>query len=115
VATIATVQNRFNVADQTSAPIVDRCEQAGIVFFPYAPLGAVAFEREAPLVRAEGKLAEVAARHGAKPGQVALAWLLHRSPTILPIPGTTSIAHLEENVAAASLRLTPQDMASLSA
>jgi aryl-alcohol dehydrogenase-like predicted oxidoreductase len=113
VAPIATVQNAFNVADQSSGAIVDRCAQAGIVFFPYAPLGAKAFEREAPLVRAEGKLAEIAQRHGAKPGQVALAWLLQRSPVIVPIPGTTSIAHLEENVAAAGLRLSAEEMAEL--
>lgn len=112
---IDTVQNAFNVADQSSGPIVDRCEREGIVFFPYAPLGAKASERVAPLAKAEGRLAEIAQRHGAKPGQVALAWLLQRSPVIVPIPGTTSVAHLEENVAATGLRLTDRDMAELAA
>lgn len=109
VAPIATVQNRFNVADREHEAVLDWCEANAIGFIPWYPLGSGA------LCAARGPLAAIAARLRARPAQVALAWLLARSPVILPIPGTASIAHLEENVAAARLRLSAQDMAALGA
>jgi pyridoxine 4-dehydrogenase len=86
--------------------VLAACTQRGIAFIPWYPLGAGSALRAA-------KLKRVAARHGATPAQVALAWLLERSPIMLPIPGTSAIAHLEENVAAATLRLSAEDLAAL--
>jgi pyridoxine 4-dehydrogenase len=103
---VASVQNRYNPSDRYSEPVVDLAGQMGFTFIPWAPVGG-----EAP---GAGKaLAAVAARLGATPVQVALAWQLARSPQMLPIPGTSSVAHLEENVAAAGLRLSEQDLADL--
>ena len=112
-APIASVQNRFSLADRSHEALVDRCAEAGIVFFPYGPLNAQPFAREAPLAAAEGQLGAAARERGCTPAQLALAWLLARSPTMVPIPGTTSLGHLEENVAAAGLRLSPQDVHAL--
>jgi aryl-alcohol dehydrogenase-like predicted oxidoreductase len=95
VLPIASVQNKYNVTDRTWDPVVRYCEAEGIAFIPWYPLAAGAAE-------AMAALETVAARHGATPWQVALAWLLARSPAMLPIPGTSKVAHLEENVAAAS-------------
>ncbi|SEH01092.1 Predicted oxidoreductase [Nonomuraea solani] len=105
ITPIASVQNRFNLLDRESAPVLELCEERGLAFLPWFPLGNGA------LARAE--LPEVARRHGATPGQVALAWLLHRSPVILPTPGTGSLAHLEENLDAAGLVLSSDDLAAL--
>jgi pyridoxine 4-dehydrogenase len=105
ITPIASVQNRFNLQDRESTPVLEMCEERGLAFLPWFPLGNGA------LARAD--LPEVARRHGATPGQVALAWLLHRSPVILPTPGTGSLAHLEENLNAAVLELTPDDLAVL--
>jgi aryl-alcohol dehydrogenase-like predicted oxidoreductase len=107
VAKIATVQNRYNVADRGHEAVVDYCEAHGIGFMPWYPVGA------GPLCAADGPLAPIARRLEIAPSQVALAWLLARSPVMLPIPGTTSIAHLEENTAAADVKLTSDDMAEL--
>jgi pyridoxine 4-dehydrogenase len=107
IARIGSVQNRYSVLDHQADPIVDYCAGQGIAFVPYGPLGADPMKQGAPLASAEGSLAEIAKHLGATTTQVALSWLLHRAPNILPIPGTTSIAHLEENVAAAELMLTP--------
>lgn len=104
VAPVASVQNRYSLAEREHEDVLSYCETHGIAFIPWYPLGA------GSLSAPDGPLAEIAARHDARPGQVALAWLLARSPVILAIPGTTSIAHLEQNVAAATLRLTRQDM-----
>jgi aryl-alcohol dehydrogenase-like predicted oxidoreductase len=98
---IVSVQNRYSFADREWDYVVDYCEDNGIAFIPWFPLGA-------------GKVAgqvldEVACAHRATPKQVALAWLLQRSPVMLPIPGTSSTDHLEENVAAASLNLTDDE------
>jgi pyridoxine 4-dehydrogenase len=101
---IATVQNPFNLADTSRADLLAECEALGIGFIPYRPLEA------GKLAEPGGPVAAAARRHGATPGQVALAWLLARSPAILPIPGTTSVAHLEENVAAASLCLDNEEV-----
>ena len=112
---IASVQNRFSLARQEHGELVDRCAAAGIVFFPYGPLGADAFALHAPLADTAGPHAAAAAARGCTPAQLALAWLLARGPTIIPIPGTRSAAHLEENVAAAGIRLTADEVRALAA
>jgi aryl-alcohol dehydrogenase-like predicted oxidoreductase len=106
IAPIACVQNLYNIAQRDDDPLVDACAEAGIAYVPFFPVGG--FQP----VTAE-HLEAVAARHGATVPQVALAWLLARSPNILLIPGTSSLAHLEENVAAGSLRLSAEDLAEL--
>jgi len=103
---VVSVQNEYNLNDRASEDVLAACTQRGIAFIPWYPLGAGAALRSA-------KLKRVAARHGATPAQVALAWLLAHSPVMLPIPGTGTIAHLEENVAAAALRLSAEDLAAL--
>jgi pyridoxine 4-dehydrogenase len=106
VARIASVQNRYSVTEHQADPIVDYCAREGIAFIPYGPLGADPMKQGAPLATATGPLADVGKTLGVTTTQVALSWLLHRAPNILPIPGTTSIAHLEENLAAAELDLS---------
>ena len=96
---VATVQNRYNLTDTRSGDVLDYCEQRGIAFLPWAPISAGA------LAAPGGPVARVAERLEATPSQVALAWLLKRSPVMVPIPGTGSVAHLEENMAAAELEL----------
>jgi pyridoxine 4-dehydrogenase len=110
VAEIASVQNRYSVLEHQADSIVDHCARERIAFVPYGPLGADPMKQGAPLASAEGSLAEIAKHLGVTTTQVALSWLLHRSPNILPIPGTTSTAHLEENVAAAELILTEDQL-----
>jgi len=105
IVPIASVQNRYSFADREWDYVVDYCERNRIAFIPWFPLGAGRIASEV--------LNQVAKAHQASPTQVALAWLLKRSPVMLPIPGTSSIEHLEENVAAASLRLTDQEYANL--
>jgi pyridoxine 4-dehydrogenase len=102
---ITSVQNRYSFSERKDDAIVDYCAREGIAFLPYGPLGGDPFKPGSPLARHEGDLAEIAARQQVTAAQVALAWLLHRAPNIIAIPGTTSIAHLEENVAAATLQL----------
>jgi aryl-alcohol dehydrogenase-like predicted oxidoreductase len=114
-APIASVQNRYSLADRRHDALVDRCAEAGVAFFPYGPLDAQAFERGAPLADPAGRLGAAARGRGCTPAQLALAWLLARSPVMVPIPGTTSLAHLEENVAAAGVRLSPEEAAALAA
>jgi pyridoxine 4-dehydrogenase len=99
---VATVQNRFNLADRASEGVLDYCEAHGIGFIPWFPLAAGRLAAEG------GVLDRVARDTGATPGQVALAWLLKRSPAMLPIPGTGKVAHLEQNVGAASLQLSDE-------
>lgn len=106
---VATVQNRYNLTDRGSEQVLTYCEANGIGFIPWFPLAA------GKLAETGGLVDRIAKAHGATAGQVALAWLLARSPVMLPIPGTSSIAHLEENVAAASLKLTPSEVAELDA
>jgi pyridoxine 4-dehydrogenase len=108
VTRIASVQNRYSLGDRSSEDVLAVCERDTIAFLPYFPLGAGA------LARAR-ELQDVAKAHRATPAQVALAWLLQRSPVMLPIPGTSSLAHLEENVAAAGLRLSEEEFRRLSA
>jgi len=104
---IVTVQNRFNLADQTAGDVLSVCEADGIGFIPWAPIGM------GDLARSPGALTGVAARHEATAAQMALAWLLHRSPVVLPIPGTGAPDHLRENVDAASIRLSAEDLQAL--
>jgi aryl-alcohol dehydrogenase-like predicted oxidoreductase len=114
IVPIASVQNRYNLLERTDDPVVDYCAQHHIAYLPWGPLAAKPFAPEAPLAQASGPLAEVAAQLGVTTGQTALAWLLQRSPNIMLIPGTTSIAHLEENVAAARVRLSEEQFQALS-
>jgi len=107
VVDIATVQNRYNVADREHDDVVDYSERHGIGFMPWFPLGAGSFGSK------DEALERVANRRDATSRQVALAWLLQRSPVILPIPGTSSVEHLEENVAAGSIELTDEDLEAL--
>ncbi|MGF1479675.1 MAG: aldo/keto reductase [Cyanophyceae cyanobacterium] len=110
---IASVQNRFSFSDRTNQDSLDYCAQNHIAFIPYGSLGAHPLKRGAPLANAEGILADIARNQGVKPNQVALAWLLHTAPNILLIPGTTTISHLEENIAAASMTLNSEEMTRL--
>jgi pyridoxine 4-dehydrogenase len=105
IVPIVSVQNRYSVTARDSEAVLKRCEEQGFAFIPWFPLDAGGMKQDA--------LAEVAAAHDATPAQVAIAWLLHHSEAMLPIPGTSSIEHLEENVAAASLRLTDEDLLQL--
>ena len=104
---VATVQNIYNLTNRQHEDVLDYCEQQGIGFIPWFPLAA------GGLAEPGGAVAEIAAAHDATAGQVALAWLLARSPVMLPIPGTGSVEHLEENVAAADLELTAEELARL--
>ena len=108
IVDVVSVQNRFNLADRASEEVLDRCEELQLGFFPWFPLAA------GKLAEPGGVAAEIAANHDASTGQVALAWLLRRSPVIVPIPGTSSIEHLEENVAATSVELSDEEFEQLS-
>ncbi len=108
IVPIVSVQNRFNLEDRASEDVLVACERDGLAFLPWAPVGGVS-----PL--AEARLERVAKARGATPLQIALAWLLQRSPAMLPIPGTGSPEHLEENVAAAAIRLSAAEYAELDA
>jgi pyridoxine 4-dehydrogenase len=108
VARIVSVQNEYNVADRTSEPVVRACERDGLAFLPYFPIGA-GWRAATPT----DAVSSVAEKHDATRQQVALAWLLRHSPATLPIPGTSSLAHLEENVAAARVELDEDDLAAL--
>lgn len=106
VATIVSVQNRYSLADRGSEEVLRHCEKLGIAFLPWYPLGDGAALKLA-------RVKSVSKKIGASPAQVAIAWLLAKSPVMLPIPGTGKIAHLEENVAAAKLKLSKEDLAAL--
>ncbi|CAG7652227.1 aldo/keto reductase [Actinacidiphila bryophytorum] len=106
-ATIASVQNRFNLADRASEDVLDYAEAHGIAFIPWFPLATGA------LAGPDSPLTRIAAERGAAPSQLALAWLLRRSHAMLPIPGTSSVAHLEENTAAAGIELTDEEFQAL--
>src|SRR3954447_8850726 len=101
---VVTVQNRYSLTDRSHEDVLEYCEREGIGFIPWAPLS------RGKLTEPGGPVADAAAAHDATPGQVALAWLLQRSPVMLPIPGTGSVDHLEENTAAASLELTAEEI-----
>jgi aryl-alcohol dehydrogenase-like predicted oxidoreductase len=95
------------MSDRESDPVVDRCAAEGLSFLPWYPLAV------GNLSRGSSRINTIAARHSATPGQIALAWLLMRSPVMLPIPGTSSVAHLEENVAAANVKLSDEEFRAL--
>lgn len=106
IAAVVSVQNEYNIENRKDDDVLAACEKAGVAFIPWFPIGAGRALRSATVKR-------IAARLGATPAQVAIAWLLARSPVVLPIPGTSSIAHLEENAAAAALKLSAEDLAEL--
>ena len=107
VVPVATVQNRYNFIDRASEAVLDYCEKHGIGFIPWAPLDAGASARPGSALDA------IAHKHKATPGQIALAWLLKRSPVMLPIPGTGKVGHLEENVGATAITLLDEEFAAL--
>jgi pyridoxine 4-dehydrogenase len=108
IVPIASVQNRYSLDDRASEQVLSECEIQGIVFIPWFPLAAGG-------LAADGPIARIAQAHDATPFQVALAWLLARSPVMVPIPGTSSVEHLEENVAAAALKLGQEEFEELAA
>lgn len=110
IVPIVSVQNRFSLSDRSMENVLDYCTKRDIAFIPHGSLGANPLKRGAPLANAEGAIAHIAAKKSVKPNQIALAWLLHRASNIILIPGTTTIAHLEENLAAASIALNSQEM-----
>jgi aryl-alcohol dehydrogenase-like predicted oxidoreductase len=107
IVPIVSVQNRYNLADRAHEDVLDECERQGIAFLPWYPLAV------GDLAQPGGVVGRIASARGATPAQVALVWLLAHSPVVLPIPGTGSIRHLEENVAALDLELTPEELAEL--
>jgi pyridoxine 4-dehydrogenase len=106
IVAITSVQNRFSITERDQEDVLNYCTQHNIAFIPYGSLGAHPLKRGAPLATAEGVLADIAQNYSVRPNQAALAWLLHYAPNIILIPGTTTIAHLEENMAAAAIQLT---------
>jgi aryl-alcohol dehydrogenase-like predicted oxidoreductase len=106
VATIVSVQNKYNLEDRSSEDVLKACEKPGIAFLPWYPLGAGSALKSS-------RAKKIATKVKATPAQISLAWLLAKSPVMLPIPGTASIAHLEENVAAATMKLSLEDLAAL--
>lgn len=104
---VATVQNLYNLVDRSSEDVLDHCEANGIGFIPFFPLAA------GDLAQPGSVISEIATKLGATPSQLALAWVLKRSPVMLPIPGTSKVAHLEENVAAAEIALSDEDFGAL--
>jgi aryl-alcohol dehydrogenase-like predicted oxidoreductase len=100
---IVSVQNQYNLTDRVHEPVLQYCEQHNIAFIPWFPVAA------GKLAQRGGPLDEIAKRHGATVAQLSIAWLLHHSPVMLPIPGTSSVQHLEENVASANLRLSDSE------
>lgn len=109
IVDIVSVQNRYNVGDRQHEDVLKYCEKHGLAFIPWFPVAA------GKLAQPGGKLDEVAKRHGATVSQLSLAWLLHRSPVMLPIPGTSSVQHLEENLKAADISLSQAEMAEIEA
>jgi aryl-alcohol dehydrogenase-like predicted oxidoreductase len=104
ITPIVSVQNRYNVADRGSDPVLETCEQEQLAFLPWAPIQDHESHRT---------VRDIARRHGATVHQIVLAWLLSRSPVMVPIPGTGSVAHLEENIAAASVEMSDDEVRSL--
>jgi aryl-alcohol dehydrogenase-like predicted oxidoreductase len=109
IAPVVSVQNRYNLTDRASEEVLEECERAGLGFLPWFPLAT------GDLAAPGGPLDELAKAHDATPAQVALAWLLQRSPVMLPIPGTGSIAHFEQNLEAAAIELPDEELQTLAA
>jgi pyridoxine 4-dehydrogenase len=107
ITTIVTVQDRYNLSDRSAEPVLEYCEREGIGFIPWFPM------HTGSLARPGGPLERIAGHHAITPSQLALAWLLRRSPVLLPIPGTSTVAHLEENLAAALIELTADQVRQL--
>ncbi|MBO4206132.1 aldo/keto reductase [Micromonospora echinofusca] len=107
ITPVVSVQNLYNLADRSAEDVLDHCERHDLAFIPWFPIAT------GNLARPGGPLDAISTEHGATPAQLALAWLLRRSPVMLPIPGTSSVAHLEENVAAAGVRLTDAEFEAL--
>ncbi|MDQ3982584.1 MAG: aldo/keto reductase, partial [Actinomycetota bacterium] len=105
IVEVVSVQNLYNLTDRESEDVVDYCEREGLAFIPWYPLAS------GDVAAPKGPLAEVAAMHDATPAQISLAWLLHRSRVMLPIPGTSSIEHFEENLETGAIELSDEDMA----
>jgi pyridoxine 4-dehydrogenase len=110
---IAAVQNRFSLTDRSGEDVLDYCTQHNIMFIPHGSLGAHPLRQGTPLANAVGVLADIATQHDVQSSQIALAWMLHCAPNIVLIPGTTAIAHLEENIAATSIEFTAAELESL--
>jgi pyridoxine 4-dehydrogenase len=108
VAPVVSVQNMYNLTARSAEPVLDACEKQGLGFIPWFPLAA------GPLAAPDGPLQRIAAEHHATASQLALAWLLKRSPVMLPIPGTSKVSHLEQNVAAAEIELSEEEFETLS-
>jgi len=104
---VTTVQNRYNLTDRADEAVLDYCDREGIGFIPWFPLAS------GDLAKPGGLVDTIAKSHGASSGQVALAWVLKRSPNMLPIPGTSQVSHLEENVAAAQIELSEDEFQKL--
>src|SRR5947209_605823 len=109
IVPIVSVQNRYNLTDREHEDVLDACERAGIGFIPWFPLAT------GDLAKPGSRLDQIAQAHDAAPAQIALAWLLKRSPVMLPIPGTSSVAHLEENMAAARIELSDDEFKEIDA
>jgi pyridoxine 4-dehydrogenase len=107
VVPIASVQNRYNLADQSDADVLEHCEREGIAFIPWAPIDA------GELAGSDSPVTRAAEHHDVSAGAVALAWLLHRSPVIVPIPGTSKVRHLEENMRASELELSAEEISEI--
>ncbi|MFE9958678.1 aldo/keto reductase [Micromonospora sp. NPDC005299] len=107
ITPVVSVQNLYNLADRSAEDVLDHCERNDLAFIPWFPIAT------GNLARPGGPLDAISTEHGATPAQLALAWLLRRSPAVLPIPGTSSVAHLEENVAAAEVRLSDEEFEAL--
>jgi len=107
VVDIVSVQNRYNAGNREHEDVLNYCEAHGIAFIPWSPVGA------GRLIRPDGVLESIAKNHNATVAQLSLAWLLHRSPVILPIPGTSSVTHLEENMKAAEIELSDKELADI--
>jgi pyridoxine 4-dehydrogenase len=107
ITDIVSVQNKYNLGDRSAEPVLEECERLGIGFIPWFPLNTGGLADDG------GPLAAAAERHDASPAQLALAWLLHRSPVMLPIPGTSKVAHLEDNMQAVALELSADEVRAL--
>jgi aryl-alcohol dehydrogenase-like predicted oxidoreductase len=111
IVEVVTVQNRYSLADRRHEETLTYCQQQGIGFLPWYPMaGGKQLKPDHP---SAPTLAQIAARHHASVAQLSIAWLLQRSPVMLPIPGTSKVAHLDENIAAAALKLSPEDWAEI--
>jgi aryl-alcohol dehydrogenase-like predicted oxidoreductase len=109
ITSIVSVQNLYNLSERRSEPVLEHCEREGIAFIPWFPMAT------GDLAKHDGPLKRIAEEHSATPAQLALAWLLQRSPVLLPIPGTSSVTHVEENLGAALIELAPEQVQQLDA